>query len=133
MQEDTFWELVNEAREESGNDEERFLEVLERGLMELPPNAIACVESLTPITRIVACEASGLHALHRTTARHVGQPVVRHTTSEAPPQTDPVGSASLALAELFSQPRYAGARLLDAKKTRSRLDSIVAVNAVQGV
>ena len=40
MQEETFWELVDEAREESGNDEERFLEVLERGLMELPPNAI---------------------------------------------------------------------------------------------
>ena len=30
----------DEAREESGDDEERFLEVLERGLMELPPNAI---------------------------------------------------------------------------------------------
>ena len=40
MHEDTFWELVDEAREEAGNDEERFLEVLERGLMELPPNAI---------------------------------------------------------------------------------------------
>ena len=40
MQEETFWEFIDEAREESGNDEERFLEALERGLMELPPNAI---------------------------------------------------------------------------------------------
>ena len=40
MKEDSFWEFVDEARKESGGDEERFLEVLERGLMALPPNAI---------------------------------------------------------------------------------------------
>lgn len=40
MDEETFWELVDEAREEAGNDDERFLEVLEHGLMDLPPNAI---------------------------------------------------------------------------------------------
>ena len=45
MDEDTFWELVDEAREEGGNDDERFLEVLEKGLMELPPNAIEAFAS----------------------------------------------------------------------------------------
>lgn len=40
MDEATFWELVDEAREDAGNDDERFLEVLEGGLMSLPPNAI---------------------------------------------------------------------------------------------
>lgn len=40
MQEETFWELIDEARDDAGDDDERFLEVLEKGLMELPPNAI---------------------------------------------------------------------------------------------
>lgn len=40
MLEETFWELVDEARDDAGDDDERFLEVLEKGLMELPPNAI---------------------------------------------------------------------------------------------
>jgi hypothetical protein len=40
MQEETFWEFVDEARDDAGNDDERFLEVLEKALMELPPNAI---------------------------------------------------------------------------------------------
>jgi hypothetical protein len=40
MLEETFWELVDEARDDASNDDERFLEVLEKGLMALPPNAI---------------------------------------------------------------------------------------------
>jgi len=40
MNEDTFWELIDEARDEAGQDDERFLRVLETSLMALPPNAI---------------------------------------------------------------------------------------------
>lgn len=40
MDEDTFWNLVDEARAEGGSDDERFLQSLQSGLMELPPNAI---------------------------------------------------------------------------------------------
>ncbi len=50
MKEETFWELVDEARDDAGDDDERFLEVLEKGLMELPPNAIegfrACLDNV---------------------------------------------------------------------------------------
>lgn len=40
MDEETFWELVDEARAEAGSDDELFLRTLQSGLLELPPNAI---------------------------------------------------------------------------------------------
>ena len=40
MDEDTFWELIDEARAAAGDDDAAFLEKLHSDLLELPPNAI---------------------------------------------------------------------------------------------
>ena len=40
MDEETFWEIVDEARADAYDDDEAFLRGLESSLMELPPNAI---------------------------------------------------------------------------------------------
>lgn len=40
MDEETFWELVDEARAEAGSGDDRFLQSLQASLLELPPNAI---------------------------------------------------------------------------------------------
>ena len=40
MELDTFWEMIDDARTEAGDDDERFLQKLQADLMELPPNAI---------------------------------------------------------------------------------------------
>ena len=40
MDEQSFWELIDDARVSAGDDDEAFLKHLERELTELPPNAI---------------------------------------------------------------------------------------------